>query len=106
MRALVAGLMMMVVAAGCSRRVEVGTGAPETAEVAVHVTNNLGQPVNVYVNDMFIGTVQPNSTGHLPVTGVASGATVNLRATTTTGTATNYTRNNVMLSGTYAWQVP
>ena len=93
------------------RQVEVRTGAsPDAASaVGVRVTNNLSQGVNVYVvtggSDLFLRQVAANSTETLDVRGVAPGSSVTLRATTVDGTRT-YTKENVVLSGTYVWQVP
>ncbi|HET7456081.1 MAG TPA: hypothetical protein VFJ74_00390 [Gemmatimonadaceae bacterium] len=93
------------------RQVEVRTGAsPDAAaSVGVRVTNNLSQGVNVYVvnggNDMFLRQVAANSSETLDVRGVAAGTSVTLKATTVDGTRT-YTKENVVLSGTYVWQVP
>ena len=83
--------------------------ALSVAETGVRITNNLSQGVNVYVvsggTDMFLRQVGANSTETLPVRGVASGSTVTLRATTVDG-ANTYSKENVVLSGTYVWQVP
>ena len=103
-------LVAAALAACGPRQVEVTTGAqPEVAETGVRVTNNLSQGVNVYVvsggTDMFLRQVAANSTETLPVRGVASGSTVTLRATTVDGSRT-YTKDNVVMSGTYVWQVP
>jgi len=77
--------------------------------VALHVTNDLSQAVNVYVvsggNDIFLKQVAGNSVEHIPVSGIAAGATVNLRASTVDGTRT-YTKNNVTLSSMYDWRLP
>ena len=83
---------------------------PEPAtDVAIHLTNNLSQAVNVYVvsggNDIFLKQVAANSVEHIPVAGVPAGATVNLRAVTVDGTRT-YTKNNVTLSSMYDWRLP
>ena len=109
-RYLSAVLVAATLAACGPRQVEVTTGAqPEVAETGVRITNNLSQGVNVYVvsggTDMFLRQVGANSTETLPVRGVASGSTVTLRATTVDGSRT-YTKDNVVLSGTYVWQVP
>jgi hypothetical protein len=56
-------------------------------------------------NPIFVGQVSANSSQHLNVAGVAAGSVVTLRATTTDGSQT-YTKDNVALSGMYAWQVP
>jgi hypothetical protein len=49
--------------------------------------------------------VAANSTKALAVNGVSSGSTVSLKAVTVDGTRT-YTRDGVVLSGTYAWTLP
>jgi hypothetical protein len=102
-------LSLVVVAACSGRQVEVRTGPEPTADVALHVTNNLSQPVNVYVvsgvNDIFLKQVAANTVEHIPVTGVAAGSTVNLRAVTVDGSRT-YTKNNVTLSTMYDWRLP
>lgn len=93
------------------RQVEVRT-APQTttaSELAIHMTNNLTQAVNVYVvangTDMFLSQVAANSTEHLPVRNVSSGTPVTLKAVTVDGART-YSRTNVVLTGMYNWQVP
>jgi hypothetical protein len=109
MKSLLAAMMMAVVAACGGRQVEVKTGAQPASNMTVNVTNNLSQAVNVYVvsggSDIFLRQVPANSTQSLPVQGVASGATVTLRATTVDGGHT-YSKDNVTLSGSYMWQVP
>jgi predicted secreted protein len=73
------------------------------------MTNNLTQAVNVYAesagNDILLKQVAANSTELLQVSGVASGASVTLKARTVDGTRT-YSKPNVTLTGTYNWQVP
>ena len=109
MRALMLSLSLVVAAACSGRQVEVRTGPEPTSDVALHVTNNLSQPVNVYVisgvNDIFLKQVEANTVEHIPVTGVAAGSTVNLRAVTVDGSRT-YTKNNVTLSTMYDWRLP
>lgn len=107
---LVAATLAVTAAACGPRQVEVTTGAqPAVAELGLRVTNNLSQGVNVYIvsggSDMFLRQVGANSTETLSVRGVASGSTVTLRATTVDGSRT-YTKDNVVLSGTYVWQLP
>src|SRR5215210_1202905 len=111
MRALLA-VLLAATAACAQRQVEVRTGnvpSVTTPESAIHMTNNLTQPVNVYVvsggTDVFVKQVAPNSTEDVPVRGVAGGSNVSLKATTVDGTRT-YTKDNVTLSGSFAWQVP
>ena len=110
MRAIAFAMLIAVATACGSRQVEVGTGAAEAAQVALHVTNNTSQAVNVYVvsggNDMFLRTVPAGSAEHIPVTGVAAGSSVSLRASTVGGTPLTYSKPNVVLNGTYAWQIP
>jgi hypothetical protein len=109
MRALMLSLSLVVVAACSGRQVEVRTGPEPAADVALHVTNNLSQPVNVYVvsgtNDIFLKQVAANTVEHIPVSGVAAGSTVNLKAVTVDGTRT-YTKNNVTLNAMYDWRLP
>lgn len=111
MRTMMAAVLLALAAACGPRQAEVRT-APEAArapELAVHVTNNLSQAVNVYVvndgTDLFLRQVPANTTMHLPVRGVAAGSTVTLRATTLDGSHT-YTRPNVVLNGMFAWTLP
>jgi len=109
MRALMLSLSMFALAACSGRQVEVRTGPEPAADVALHVTNNLSQAVNVYVvsgtNDIFLKQVAANTVEHIPVSGVAAGSTVNLRAVTVDGTRT-YTKNNVTLNAMYDWRLP
>ena len=97
-------------AAACGpRRVEVSTAESTAAAVQLSVTNTLGQAVNVYVvnegAETFVRQVGANATETVPVRGVAAGSTVSLRAVPVDG-RNSYTRQNVVLSGTYSWQVP
>jgi hypothetical protein len=109
MRTMLALFLVAVVSACSGRTVEVQTAPTPTGDLALQVTNNASQAVNVYVtsggNDIFVGQVPANSSQHLPVSGVASGSNVTLKARTADGTR-EYTKSNVALSGTYAWQVP
>ena len=109
MRSILAGFLIAIVAACGARQVEVRSGPRPTSEVSVRVQNNLSQGVNVYVvsggQDMFLRQVNANSAETLPVQGVASGSSVTLRATTVDGRNT-YTRENVVLNGTFNWTVP
>lgn len=109
MRIMLAMLMLVAVGA-CARKAEVRT-APEAVSsgVSIHMTNNLNQPVNVYVTtggtDLFVAQVPANTTQHLPVQGVAAGSTVTLKAVTLDNSQT-YRKDNVIMNGMYAWQVP
>ena len=109
MRTLMVSLSILALAACGGRQVEVRTGPQPTADIALHVTNNLSQAVNVYVvsgpSDIFVKQVAANSAEHIPVAGVAAGSTVNLRAVTVNGQQT-YTKNNVTLSSMYEWRLP
>jgi hypothetical protein len=102
---------------GCGgRTVNVRTG--ETAatrsgvgEPSIAFTNNLTQGVNVYVvtgtagGDLFLRQVAGGASESLLVRGVAGGTSVGLKATTIDGTRT-YTKQNVVLTPGYVWQVP
>lgn len=112
MRALTVAILLIATTSltACGpRRAEVRTATPAQAEVAIHMTNNLSQAVNVYVagagEPTFVRQVAANSTAHLPVRGITSGATVTLKATTVHGART-YERRDVVLSGTFPWAVP
>jgi len=103
-----AATTMTVTACG-GRRVEVVDTAPRQSEVALHVTNNLTQAVNVYViqggSTTFLRQVAARASEHIPVPNVAAGSTVSLRATRADG-AQSYDRANVQLTGMFAWQIP
>lgn len=109
MKAIVAAVMVALSTAACARQVEVGTSPDAQSEVSVHMTNNLNQPVNVYVvsggTELFLGQVAANSSQHLQARGIASGSSVTLRARSADGTRT-FSRDNVVLAGMFAWQVP
>ncbi|HUQ99113.1 MAG TPA: hypothetical protein VM166_06630 [Gemmatimonadaceae bacterium] len=109
MRNLMLSLSIFALAGCAGRQVEVHTGPEPVTDVALHVTNNLSQSVNVYVvsggNDIFLKQVGSNSVEHIPVSGVAAGSTVNLRAVTVDGTRT-YTKNNVTMNSLYEWRLP
>ena len=110
MRQLLLAMALATGAAACGpRRVEVRAAEPAAAAVQLAVTNTLSQPVNVYVvhegSDTFVRQVGANASETVGVRGVPAGATVTLRAVPVDGRNT-YTRPNVVLSGTYSWQVP
>jgi len=113
MRIAVLAAALLSVACG-PRRVQVGTSPNPTppaaaATIAVQVTNNLQQAVNVYVvsggNDTFLRQVKGNSSETVPIQGFASGTSVTIKAVTIDGVQT-YSRPNVVLNGTYAFAVP
>ena len=105
----IAFALLVAVSACSARQVEVRTAAPVPAEVALQVTNNVTQSVNVYVtyngSDQFVQQVRPTTSLRLPVRGIPSGSTVMLKAVTVDGTHT-YTRENVVLNGTYIFTIP
>jgi hypothetical protein len=109
MRIALVALTFAALAACGPRQVEVRTAPTQSAEVAIHFTNNLSQPVNVYVNtggsDMFIRNVAGNTTEHLPVSGVSAGTTATLKATIV-GSTTTYQRTGVVMNQTVTWRVP
>jgi hypothetical protein len=113
MKALFAAFLVVstfsITACG-QRQVEVTTGAQPQSDVGVHFTNNTSRQVNVYVvhggQEIFIGQVSGNSTQHLSVANVPSGSVVTLKATTVGTGGQTYSRPNVTLTGTFAWQVP
>jgi hypothetical protein len=96
------------------RQVEVKT-APEPAASAnaapsVQLTNNLSQAVNVYVtvtggNELFLRQVAANTVEKVPVSGVATGSTVQFKAVTVDGSRTYQSRSSP-LSPLFLWSVP
>lgn len=110
MRRVLFALAVAASAVACGpRRVEVSAAEAGPAAAQLTVTNTLSQPVNVYVvsegTETFVRQIGANVTETVPVRGIAGGSTVTLRATPVDGRNT-YTRPNVVLSGTYNWQVP
>jgi hypothetical protein len=108
MRAIIAAMLVTVAACG-PRQVEVQTAPTQTAETAIHFTNNLSKAVNVYVNtgqsDLFIRQVAANKVEHLPVPGVSSGTRVTLKAKPVDGTS-GYERSGVTMTEMVEWRVP
>ena len=101
---------VLIATAACGpRQVEVRTAAPLPAEVALQVTNNLLQAVNVYVtyngSDNFVQQVRAGTSLRLPVRGIPAGSTVSLKAVTVDGTRT-YSHANIVLNGTYIFPIP
>jgi hypothetical protein len=121
MRIAVLAVVVALAAACGPRRVQVGTspsgggggggggGGTTASPVAVQVTNNLSQAVNVYVSsggtDTFLRQVKGNSVETVPVQGFTSGTSVTIKAVTVDGVQT-FSRPNVVLSGTYSFAVP
>jgi len=96
--------------AACSpRQVDVRTAPTQATAVSLQVNNTLSQAVNVYVTvsgtDTFLRQVGANSSATVPVQGIATGTTVNLKAVTVDGART-YSRSNVVLNGTFVFALP
>jgi hypothetical protein len=108
MRATIAAVLVFVAACG-PRQVEVRTAPTQTADVAIHFTNNLSKSVNVYVNsggsDLFVRQVAANTTEHLPVPGVRPGTVVTLKATPVDGSR-GYEKAGVTMTEMVDWRVP
>jgi hypothetical protein len=109
MRAILAGMLLMVTAACGGRQVAVETSPRTTAAVTLNFTNNDANAVNVYVvnegNDTFLKQVAANSTEAMPVPGIAAGTQVRLKATRTDGSKT-YTSDPITLTAASNWRVP
>ena len=108
---ILTAVVFAVTAAGCGpRQVQIETGASTSNEVALRVTNNLSQAVNVYISgggttDVFVKQIGANSSEWVPVQGFTVGSVVTLRARTVDGART-YTKDNVVLENMYEWRVP
>ena len=104
------GLALMMAISACGPRQASVRTAPTTAEATIHFTNNLSQPVNVYVvqggNETFVRQVGANTTENLPVRGIALGSQVLLRAVTVDNKSQFDTQNPITLTSTYTWRVP
>jgi hypothetical protein len=100
----------MAVSACGPRQVEVRTAPTQSAEVAIHFTNNLSSAVNVYVNtgstDMFVRQVSARAVEHLPVPGVSVGTRATLKAIPVGSQSGGYQRTNVTMTETVTWSVP
>ena len=109
MKRLVAVAVLALSVAACSRLVEVQTAPAPQSTATLHVMNNLSQAVNVYVvsggQDIFLRQVAAKASEGINVPGVAAGSTVSLKAVTADGTRT-YTRDNVIITAMYHWEVP
>ncbi len=109
MRAILAGLAMLVAAACGPRQVDVGTGTSTTGpQIPLTVINNDAQAVNVYYalggTENFVGEVPGRSTRTLNITGLSSGSSVTLIAARKDGSQ-RYQRS-ATLSGAFTWEVP
>src|SRR5690242_9703164 len=98
-------LAASILFAACSpRQVDVRTAPTQATAVSLQVNNTLDQAVNVYVtvsgSDTFLRQVGAKSNSTIPVQGIATGTTVNLKAVTVDGAKT-YSRSNVVLNGTF-----
>lgn len=107
---LLGGAVVAGAAIACGpRQVEVRTAPTQATQVSLQVNNTLDQAVNVYVSsggtDTFLRQVSAKSNVTIPVQGFAAGSTVTLKAVTVDGVHT-YTRNNVVLNGTFAFPLP
>lgn len=108
---ILTAVVIAVTAAGCGpRQVQIETGTPTSNEVALRVTNNLSQAVNVYISgggttDVFVKQIGANSSEWVPVQGFSVGSVVTLRARTVDGART-YSKDNVVLENMYEWRVP
>jgi len=102
--------MLAATSSACGPRSASVRTAPTAAEATIHFTNNLAQPVNVYVvqggTETFVRQVGANTTENLPVRGIALGSQVLLRAVTVDGKSQFDTQNPVALTSTYTWRVP
>ena len=108
---ILTAIVVATAAVACGpRQVQVETGTPTSNEVALRVTNNLSQAVNVYISggattDVFVKQIGANSSEWVPVQGFARGSVVTLRARTVDGART-YHKDNVVLESMYEWRVP
>jgi len=104
------GLAVAAMMSACGPRSASVRTAPTAAAATIHFTNNLSQPVNVYVvqngTDTFIKQVSANTTENLPVRGIPLGSMVLLRAVTVDNKSQFDTQNPVALTSTYTWKVP
>ncbi|MFI5257050.1 MAG: hypothetical protein ACHQRK_07295 [Gemmatimonadales bacterium] len=106
-------MLALALAAGTAcgpRQVEVRTAPTTPTELAVQVTNNLSQAVNIYVTrtagtELFLKQVTSNTSEKVPVPGIASGTSVTFKAVTVDGSRT-YQSRSVMLGGLFVWSIP
>jgi hypothetical protein len=109
MRAILAMVLVLAVAACGPRQVDLDPGAATGPDATLRVTNNHTQAVNVYVvqggSEMLVGQVAANTTQQLPVSGISRTQAVTLRARSTDGTR-NWERSGVTLTDMYDWRVP
>ncbi len=108
-RFIFVALLSLTPLAACARKVEVQSAPSVAAEVSLKVTNKTSQAVTVFMttggSEQQLKVVAANSTELIPVRGVSAGSTVRLRAALADGSR-SYTRDGVVLTGVYEWQVP
>lgn len=109
MRIIAAAALLMVATACGPRQVEVRTAPTQSAETAIHFTNNSTKTVNVFVNtgstDVFVRQVAAKTTEHLPVAGVSRGARVTLKAKPIDGSS-GYEKADVTMTDMVPWTIP
>jgi hypothetical protein len=108
--ALLIGFVAALSVPACGpRAANVGSSPAQPAQISIQVNNTLGQAVNVYVNvngtETMLRQVAANSNVTIPVPGYSPGTMATIKAVTFDGART-FSRPNVTLSGTYAFQVP
>ena len=108
-RAIALAAVLMGGTACGPRQVEVRTAATQATGLSIEVKNDITQPVNVYItaggSDSFLGQVGAKESKTLSVQGFAAGTTVSLKAVTIDGAKT-YSRDKVVLRGTYIFPLP
>lgn len=108
-RAVALAAVLCGLAACGPRQAEVRTAPAQATGVSIQVKNDIAQAVNVYITaggaDSFLGQVGAKESKTIPVQGFASGTTVKLKAVTIDGSKT-YSRDKVVLSGTYVFPLP
>jgi len=109
----VRAIALAAVLAGLSacgpRQAEVRTAPSQASGISIQVKNDIAQAVNVYITaggtDSFLGQVGAKDSKTIPVQGFSSGTTVSLKAVTIDGAKT-YSRDKVVLNGTYVFPLP
>lgn len=108
-RAIALAAVLTGVSACGPRQAEVRTSPARATGLAVEVKNDLAQAVNVYITaggaETFLGQVNAKEPKTLSVQGFAAGTTVTLKAVTVDGAKT-YSRDKVVLRGTYSFPLP
>jgi hypothetical protein len=108
-RVLVFATMLVSLTACGPRQAEVRTAPSQATGLSIQVKNDITQAVNVYItaggSDSFLGQVGAKESKTIPIQGFASGTTVSLKAVTIDGAKT-YSRDKVVLNGTYVFPLP